>query len=261
MVNGCWKESSASSNQSCSMSFVDETTHVKEKAKVMKRNRQLNIRNTRLRKTLQNDKLLNNYFEFAVSNNKHNHDLTVYKMVDTPSLEQQEVSNGNTEETNRVVTSIKVPIKANMLLSNPSQQLNNEQHVHLNISNNISLTCSNNSSVESVSDFDQQHASIQNNITCSNIGEHVTSTEQIYSNEHSYSNQAFMHNEEYSGNSRVSFTDNSLDFCTREEDLGFLTYSWFDTFAEFLQNETNLLSNGFSQNETNQTNLFFNFKH
>ncbi|EFC44424.1 predicted protein [Naegleria gruberi] len=238
------------------MSFVDETTHVKEKAKVMKRNRQLNIRNTRLRKTLQNDKLLNNYFEFAVSNNKHNNDLTVYKMVDTQRLEQQEVSNGNMEETNRVVTS-KVPIKANMLLSNPCQQLS-EQHV--NISNNISLTCSNNNSFESVSDFDQQHASIQNNTTCSNIGEHVPSTEQIYSNEHSYSNQAFMQNEEYSGNSRVSFTDNSLDFCTREEDLGFLTYSWFDTFAEFLHKETNLLSNGFSQNETNQTNLFLNFK-
>ncbi|EFC35725.1 predicted protein, partial [Naegleria gruberi] len=60
--HGIRRSDSSSSNNN--MSFIDETSNVTMKVKVKKRNHQLNIKQSRLRKPLQNDNLLKNYFEF-----------------------------------------------------------------------------------------------------------------------------------------------------------------------------------------------------
>ncbi|EFC49310.1 predicted protein [Naegleria gruberi] len=118
-------------NNNNSFSFVDETKNIKAKVKVMKRNHQLNIRNTRLRQTLQHDKLLENYFEWDKSAPSGG-DLTVYKIVTPPLVhadrnETNLLDSGtnpkhdqirtcnrgvrNPSKKNRVVTSEKVQVK------------------------------------------------------------------------------------------------------------------------------------------------------
>ncbi|KAG2389468.1 hypothetical protein C9374_014028 [Naegleria lovaniensis] len=65
------------------MSFVDETTKVKCKVKINRRNKEYNIKKTRLRKPLQNCALLQNYFEWNKAQNC-SEELTVYKMLEPP---------------------------------------------------------------------------------------------------------------------------------------------------------------------------------
>ncbi|EFC35724.1 predicted protein [Naegleria gruberi] len=80
------------------MSFIDETSNVTKKAKVKKRNKELKIKQSRLRKPLQNDNLLKNYFEFDKQQLTES-DLTIYKIINPPNASTTIIDNSNTSSS------------------------------------------------------------------------------------------------------------------------------------------------------------------
>ena len=63
--------------------FVDETSKVTTKAMIRKQNQTLKIKKSRLHKQLQNEKILNNYFEWRKCEETTSHHINTYKEITT----------------------------------------------------------------------------------------------------------------------------------------------------------------------------------
>ncbi|EFC38201.1 predicted protein [Naegleria gruberi] len=126
------------------MSFIDETSNVTKKAKVKKRNKELKIKQSRLRKPLQNDNLLKNYFEFDKQQLTES-DLTIYKIINPPNASTDNTFSENIttcSNASSLSSGTSENVKDTIITKVKCKTMNNTNNLNQHASSNIEYSSS-----------------------------------------------------------------------------------------------------------------------